>query len=432
MRAETRLGELQGHVATREDELKRATAAAEEWQRKAASAYDAELPRLHEELMAARSRMSALESELESARAQLHHAQSSAAEFKAKWEDAQSIAIQASSEASDRLAHISQLQQSRADLAKRLASSEELAQTLTRRVEELRAQTEHADKVKAAVEEGFNRQLKQLHSQNTELKLQLASNSSGAHEASARLERLNSAMDALRAEKDALHSRLQSKEHSLGALQQELDTLRLDRKRTETDLALREEQLRKAELDLARLRKDDSLSRKHADGASALQAKIESLSAMNNFLREQVDQKDRHLRDLEERVRRQSEEMRGAMAEVEEKNRKLKKRETLIGQALKRLESINSLQLVGETGTSLGNIGQGNLNQSSNLHHSTSYANYPPMASSLGYNPLTAPSEELTPIRPSKLPFTMPSTSTTQHRPAPSNNKENAYANYEF
>lgn len=425
MRAETRLGELQGHVAAREDDLKRATAAAEEWQRKAASAYDSELPRLHEELMAARSRLANLEHELEMAREQLHQAQASAADFKAKWEDAQSIAIQASSEASDRLAHISQLQQSRADLAKRLASSEELAQTLTRRVEELRAQTEHADKVKAAVEEGFNRQLKQLHAQNTELKLQMASNSSGANEASARMERLNAALDSLRAEKDALHARLQSKEHSLGALQQELDTLRLDRKRTETDLALREEQLRKAELDLARLRKDDSMARKHADGASALQAKIESLTAMNNFLREQVDQKDRHLRDLEERLRRQSDEMRATMSEMEEKNRKLKKREALIAQALKRLESINSLQLVGEGSGTLGTSLSTSQSYGGTTAHTSSYQ----ATSSLGYNPLTAPSEELTPIRPSKLPFTMPA-SSSQHRST--SNKENAYANYEF
>jgi len=418
MRTENRLNELQSHVASREEELKRSVAAAEEWQRKASSAYDAELPRLHEELLQARNQMGSLQSEMEAARYELSRVQQAAGEFKSKWEEAQSIAIQASSESSDRLAHIAQLQQSRADLAKRLAASEELTQSLTRKVDELRGQLEHADKVKAAVEEGFNRQLKQMHAQNSELKLTLASQSSGSSDANARLERLNAAMDSLRLEKDSLFNKLQSKEHSIGSLQQELDTLRLDRKRTETDLALREEQLRKAEMELARLRKDDHQARKNQDGLGHMQAKIESLTALNTYLREQAEQKDRQVRDLEERMRRQAEEMRGTLGEVEEKTRKLKKREQLISQALKRLESINALTSA-DPSASHGNYGQTN-----------SYG----LTSSLGYNAhTTAPVEELTPIRPTKLPFTTGNTnntSTSHQRPA--GNKENAYANFEF
>lgn len=47
------------------------------------------------------------------------------------------------------------------------------------------------------------------------------------------------------------------------------------------------------------------------------------------------------MRDLEERIRRQEEEVKRAFAEVDAKTAKLKKREALINQALKRLEAIN-------------------------------------------------------------------------------------------
>lgn len=69
-----------------------------------------------------------------------------------------------------------------------------------------------------------------------------------------------------------------------------------------------------------------------------LQAKVESLAALNAYLKEQVDVKERAVQEAEERLRRQEEDVRSAFAEVDAQNRKLKKREQLISQALKRLE----------------------------------------------------------------------------------------------
>lgn len=81
------------------------------------------------------------------------------------------------------------------------------------------------------------------------------------------------------------------------------------------------------------------------DGLEHLQSKVDSLVALNTFLKEQVEQKERMIRDLEDRLRRQADDMRGAQSEVEQQSRRLKKRELLISQALKKLETINSLQL---------------------------------------------------------------------------------------
>lgn len=381
-------------LAAKEQELGRLHEAAAELQRKAAAAYEAELPRLREELAALRDEARRARGAADAAAAEAERAQQAAREFREKWEEAQSIAIQASSESSDRLAHIAQLQQSRAELVKKLAAAEELAQTLNRRAEEARGQLEHAEKVKQAVEEGFNRQIKALHATTAELKLQLATNSSGASDAAARVERLNVAMEALRGEKEALLNKLQAKEHSIGALQQELESGRMDRRRLETDLVLREDQLRKAEHEMARLRKDDA--RKSSEGASHLQAKIESLGALNTFLRDQADQKDRHLRDMEERLRLKDAEMVQTREEVDQQSKRLKKREQLIAQALKRLETINQLTGGAAPGALAGDA-------------------------VLGTHGLAPHAEDLTPIRPTKLPF----------RPA---DKENEYrrANFEF
>jgi hypothetical protein len=65
---------------------------------------------------------------------------------------------------------------------------------------------------------------------------------------------------------------------------------------------------------------------------------VESLQALNTYLKEQVDAKERAVQDMEQRVRSQEEHVRQAFAEVEVQNKKLKKREQLISQALKRLE----------------------------------------------------------------------------------------------
>ena len=69
-----------------------------------------------------------------------------------------------------------------------------------------------------------------------------------------------------------------------------------------------------------------------------MQAKVESLTALNQYLKEQLEVKDRALADTEDKMRAKEDDMRRAYADLEAKNGKLKKREQLINQALKRLE----------------------------------------------------------------------------------------------
>jgi TolA-binding protein len=120
------------------------------------------------------------------------------------------------------------------------------------------------------------------------------------------------------------------------------------------------------------------------DGLEHLQSKVDSLVALNNFLKEQVDQKEKMIRELEDRLRRQADEMRNAQSEVEQQSRRLKKRELLISQALKKLETINSLQL--SAGPELTS-GLGALANELNAH-------------SYDYKSIN-PHDVITPVRPS-------------------------------
>lgn len=99
------------------------------------------------------------------------------------------------------------------------------------------------------------------------------------------------------------------------------------------------------ESDLNRLKREEHLTRKNTDSSDHLQSKVDSLSTLNNFLKEQSESKERQIIDLQERLRKQGEEMRHAYTEIENQTRKLKKRELLISQALKRLEALNTMKL---------------------------------------------------------------------------------------
>lgn len=348
------LGQMQTGLAERGTEIERLQEMLCEYQRKANEAYEHEVPRLSAEVAQLKEQLTRCTADLDRSLQELSQAQQASADYRRRWEESEASACEANSASSDRMVQINQLQQARADLLKKLAASEDLVKPLNKRMEELRAQLEHAEKVKQAVEEGFSRQLKSLHAANTELKLQMAANSTGASDANARTERLNAAVEALRAEKEGLFNRLQAKENSLGSLQQELESVRSEKRALEIDMQARNEQAQRLTAELNRIKKDEQYHRKNMDGYEHLQSKVDSLTALNGFLKEQVEQKERLIKELESRLRSQSDEMRQAQNDLEQQNRRLKKREHLISNALRRLESLNGLQLAEEGGVALG------------------------------------------------------------------------------
>lgn len=78
-----------------------------------------------------------------------------------------------------------------------------------------------------------------------------------------------------------------------------------------------------------------------------MQAKVESLASLNTFLKEQVDTKERSLREAEEKLRKKDDAIRKAYADCEQQHQKIKKRELIISRVLKRLENINAITGIG-------------------------------------------------------------------------------------
>ena len=93
----------------------------------------------------------------------------------------------------------------------------------------------------------------------------------------------------------------------------------------ESDLIERQQTISRLETEISRLRREDHASRRTHDGLEHLQAKVESLTAMNSFLKDQTETRERTIRSLEDRLRHQQEEMRRP-EEVDAQSQKLKRR----------------------------------------------------------------------------------------------------------
>lgn len=100
-------------------------------------------------------------------------------------------------------------------------------------------------------------------------------------------------------------------------------------------------------MELSRLRRQELTARRGHEGVEHLQAKVESLGVLNGYLKEQVEAKEKALRDAEERLRRQDDEIRQAYADCATQHQKIKKREMVISRVLKRLENINAVAGLG-------------------------------------------------------------------------------------
>lgn len=233
--------------------------------------------------------------------------------------------------------------------AKLLKQRDELSALLAeheRTQRELESRVGHGEKVKSSIEEQFQKEIKSLHASNVELKGQISMALSSRSELNQRIDRLSQLLRESERGQDEIIERGRQFETQLASLRREHEILLLEHKTMESDLIERQETISRLESEISRLRREDHQLRRNNDGLEHLQAKVESLSAMNSFLKDQTETRERTIRSLEDRLRHQQEEMRRSREEVEIQSKKLKKREILISQALKRLESINHMKQV--------------------------------------------------------------------------------------
>lgn len=348
--AEVQVQKLSLDLSAKTSELRQAAETTRSLQARIRDMSEQDVPKWQREAEKATERVRQLTQFVENYQSQLQATQVENEELAKKYAEVQQMAVRAQSELADVRESAHRAIKQRDECVERLAQQEAIAASATKRLEELQNRVGHSEKVKSAVEEQFNRELKALHAANGELKGQLSVAQAARSELTQRVDRLSQLLREAERSSEDLVERARTSESSLSALRREHEILLLEHKTLEGELADKQASLGRLESELARMRREDLVARRTTDGLEHLQAKVDSLTAMNSFLKDQTETRERTIRALEDRLRHQQEEMRHAREEVDAQARKLKKRELLISQALKRLESINHMRQVAAAG----------------------------------------------------------------------------------
>ena len=344
--AEVQVQKLSLDLNSKASELRNASEANRSLQSRLREISESEIPKWQREAERANERVKQLGHFVENYEATLKQSQVENEEIQRKYSEIQQVYSKVQAEFGELKELNAKLCGQRDELIERLAGQESSTHSAQRRLEELQNRVGHSEKVKSSIEEQFNREMKALHIANGELKGQLNLALSGRTELTQRVDRLSQLLREAERGQDEIIEKGRQTEGQLGALRREHEILVLEHKTMESDLVERQQTVSRLESEISRLRREDQVSRRTHDGLEHLQAKVESLTAMNSFLKDQTETRERTIRSLEDRLRHQQEEMRRAREEVEAQSRKLKKREILISQALKRLESINHMKQV--------------------------------------------------------------------------------------
>lgn len=344
--AEVQLQKLSLDLNSKSSELRTASETNRNLQNRLREMTEIEIPKWQREAEKATERVKQLGHFVENYETTLKQSQQENEEVTKKYGELQQICSRIQSELSEVKEFNSRLQEQRDELVERLSIQENATHSAQKRFEELQGRVGHTEKVKSSIEEQFNRELKNLHSVNAELKGQLSMALNSRNELTQRVDRLSQLLREAERGQDEIIEKGRQAEGQLSALRREHEILVLEHETFEKELSDRQLIINRLEQEISRLRREDQLNRRTTDGLEHLQAKVESLSAMNSFLKDQTETRERTIRSLEDRLRHQQEEMRRAREEVDAQSRKLKKREVLIAQALKRLESINHMKQV--------------------------------------------------------------------------------------
>lgn len=349
--SEIQIQKLTLELNSKSSEMRTASETNRNLQNRLREVTESEIPKWQREAEKATERVKQLGHFVENYESTLKSTQQENEELVKKYSEVQQLCNKIQSELSDYKEYNKNLNVQRDELVERLAAQESSTQSAQKILNDLQNRVGHSEKVKSSIEEQFNRELKSLHTVNGELKGQLTLALNARSELSQRVDRLSQLLREAERGQDEIIEKGRASEGQLSSLRREHEILILEHKTLESDLQERQQIIKQLEQEISRLRREDHVNRRTHDGLEHLQAKVESLSAMNSFLKDQTETREKTIRSLEDRLRHQQEEMRRSREEVDAQSRKLKKREILIAQALKRLESINHMKGVLDLGT---------------------------------------------------------------------------------
>ncbi|PJF18745.1 hypothetical protein PSACC_01424 [Paramicrosporidium saccamoebae] len=306
-----------------------------------------ELPKYREQCVTLQESVKTLEQELEERENRIVGYKNELAKMRMHCTQLEENATKTSVDSRTLHEEIVQLRTAKQDLLKMLEKQENLSVEASRRLEDAKQQLAQAERTKQAVEENMSKEVRTLHLANSELRSQLAAASSGKNTNEDRMARLQTNLRYVEQSNEELLKKLQAKDATYSALLRERELLAVEKQTLERELADGQGSIKSLEAEVARLKRADIHARRGHDGAEHLQAKIDSLSSMNIFLKSQIESKETTVRDLEDKLRHQDGAIRQAYADCELQHQKIKKREMVISRVLKRLENINAVAGLG-------------------------------------------------------------------------------------
>lgn len=144
----------------------------------------------------------------------------------------------------------------------KLARTESDLQSARRSHEDYDSKLAHAVKVRSAVEEQFQVELKQLHSSNTELKVQLATTEKQKQDLLRRIDLLQKSMADLQASVDERERVGFGQNSELNKLRQEAEMLKIERNTLESELIEKQSICKRLESELVKWKRDEAFGRK--------------------------------------------------------------------------------------------------------------------------------------------------------------------------
>lgn len=306
-----------------------------------------ELPKYREQCVTLQNAIKTLETELSARDRRCNELRTELDNVRRRCVELEAEISQNATSAHMRHEEVATVRRQQEELLNKLSMQEDLNAQLGKKLDDVTLQLTQAERVKSAVEESFQRQIKNLHQSTNELRSQLAQASSGKSTNDQRIERLQGTVNYLETTYEECLTKLQVKEAAYSSLLREHELASIERETLDRDLQEVREILAKTEGELSRMKRLEYTSRRGNEDMEATQNKLNSLTTMNSYLREQVENKDKALREASEKVRRQQDAIDKAYADCEAQHQKIKKRELIINRVLKRLENINALTGIG-------------------------------------------------------------------------------------
>lgn len=205
-------------------------------EQKLKAATELELPKYREQCVTLQNAVKTLETELSIRERRLAETRAETDSLRRRCVDLENDSSRVSADSAGLHEELAALRSQKLDLLQKLASQEELVAQTSALLDDAKQQVSKAERVKAHLQENFNREMREMHSANSDLKAQLATISTGKNSNDQRLERLQAGLRFMEQSNDELTAKLQSKEAAYSAILRDHEVLSVEKQNLEREI----------------------------------------------------------------------------------------------------------------------------------------------------------------------------------------------------